>query len=162
MPYDAPPDLLDRDLVFDFFWKFSVFECALKREGFLQVDRNDGAQPNWNEFGKRISGRSGEVRADGFQDALRALVEASPQRQIVLGGRLAWQPVERRIEESEEEFALRLVKIVRNNLFHGGKYPDGPVKEIARDRHVLLTALSVLKGCSELHPGIFSQVESAT
>jgi hypothetical protein len=80
MPYDAPPDILDRDLVFDFFWKFSAFECALKREGFLESGRNDGAQPNWSDFGKRVRGRYREVRLDGFQDALRALFD--------LGGRL--------------------------------------------------------------------------
>jgi hypothetical protein len=30
-PAFAPSDALDRDIVFRFFWFFSVFECALKR-----------------------------------------------------------------------------------------------------------------------------------
>ena len=29
MPYDRSPDLLDKEVVYEFFWKFSVFECAL-------------------------------------------------------------------------------------------------------------------------------------
>ena len=51
MTFRLPPTVLDRDLVLDFFWKFSVFECALKREGFLRVGRNDGAEPDWDGFG---------------------------------------------------------------------------------------------------------------
>lgn len=46
MAYDATPDWLDRNLVLDFFWKFSVFECALKREGFLQMSRDGSAKPD--------------------------------------------------------------------------------------------------------------------
>jgi hypothetical protein len=161
MPYDAPPDWLDRELVLGFFWKFSVFECALKREGFVQAGRNDAAQPDWSGFGKLISGRFGEVRAKGFQAALRTLKEASPRRQVVRGGQLAWERVERQGAESEEEFVLRLVRTARNNLFHGGKYPDGPIEEVARDKAILRAALGVLEGCYELHPGVARWVKEA-
>jgi hypothetical protein len=154
MPYDAPLDSLDRKLVLEFFWKFSVFECALKREGYLRAGLNDGAQPDWSGFGRSIRGRFREIQSRGFQDALRTLIDASPQQQVVRRGQLAWRVVQRRGEESEEEFTLRLVRTTRNNLFHGGKYPDGPVEEVARDRKILRAALGVLEGCYELHPGV--------
>ena len=91
MPYDATPDLLDRNLVLDFFWKFSVFECALKREGFLHAGRYDAAKPDWHRFGESILGRFGEVRDVVFREALRTLTASSPRRQIVRDGRLAWE-----------------------------------------------------------------------
>ncbi len=47
MTFRLSPQQLERDLVFDFFWKFSVFECALKRERFLKIGRNNAAEPDW-------------------------------------------------------------------------------------------------------------------
>jgi hypothetical protein len=154
MPYDAPPDWLDRELVLGFFWKFSVFECALKREGFLRLGQNDAAQPDWNGFAEAIRGRFGEVRAEEFQDAVRTLKDASPRRQVVRDGRLGWESIQPRDAEPEEKFVLRLVRTARNNLFHGGKYPDGPIDEVARDKAILRASLGVLEGCYELHPGV--------
>lgn len=154
MPYDAPPDWLDREIVLAFFWKFSVFECALKREGFLRRGRNDVAEPDWAKFGKWICGRFRDVRSSAFPDALHTLIDARPRRQIVRGAVLGWEEIQRRDEESEEEFVLRLVRAARNNLFHGGKYPDGSIEEIARDKTILEAALAVLEGCFELHPGV--------
>ena len=154
MPYDVSPDALERDLVYNFFWKFSVFECALKREGFLRAGRNNAAQPGWYEFGKSLLGRFGEVQAAGFTEAVRTLTASSPRRQVVREGRLAWETLERQPDEPEEVFVLRLLKTARNNLFHGGKYPDGQVEEVARDRAILEAGLAVLEGCFELHPGV--------
>ena len=161
MPYDASPNWLDRELVLEFFLKFSVFEWALKREGFLRADMYEAAQPDWNRFGESIRGRFREVRANGFHDALRTLTEVSPRRQTVKGGQLAWEPIQRRDAESDEEFALRLVKTARNNLFHGGKYPDGPIEEVARDKAILRAALGMPEGCYELHPGVARWVKEA-
>ena len=167
MAYDAPPNWLDRELVLEFFWKFSAFECALKREGFLRpvrnkrTDQNKAAQPDWDRFGKSIRGRFQEVRAEGFQSELHALKNLSPQRQVVKDGRLGWDPIQRRNDESDEEFSLQLVKTVRNNLFHGGKYPDGSIEEVARDKAILRAALGVLKGCYELHPGVARRIKEA-
>lgn len=47
---------------------------------------------------------------------------------------------------SDEQYVIELLKTVRNNLFHGGKYPDGPVEEIARNREILRASLVVLAG----------------
>ena len=154
MSYDAPPDSLDRSLVLDFFWKFSVFECALKREGFLRSGRKKAAEPDWEKFRKSIRGRFPEVNLNGFKEAVRALIEASPCRQVVCEDRLGWEDLCKRDDEFEEEFVLRLVSAVRNNLFHGGKYPDGLITEVARDKQILRAALSVLEGCYELHPSL--------
>lgn len=56
---------------------------------------------------------------------------------------------------------LLLLRTVRNNLFHGGKYPDGPVDEIPRNKAILGAALAVLEGCFELHPGVARRIEEA-
>lgn len=159
--YLADASAIDRDLVLDFFWKFSVFECALKREGFLTTGRNNGAEPNWSRFGSKVQGRFAKVTVPDFGEAILKLKQLSPQRQIVDGERLGWEPVVQKSDESEEAYVLRLLKTARNNLLHGGKYPDGPIEEIARDRDILRTALTILDGCYELHDGVKSRIDEA-
>jgi hypothetical protein len=154
MPYEKTPDPLDRDVVLEFFWKFSVFECSLKREGFLRRGRYNTAEPDWKGFGEAIEGRFADVTIEGFAAAVDALESASPRRQVVRSGRLEWEPVVRQPGHSREDFVLRLVRTTRNNLFHGGKYPDGPVEEVARNKAILRAALKILEGCCELHPSL--------
>ncbi len=154
MAYDLPPDGLDRDLVLRFFWKFSAFECALKREGFLRTGRNDAAEPDWTGFGKSLRDRFPEIKSEDFHESIGTLKTLAPRRQVVRDGRLAWDPVSHATGESDEEHVLRLLKTTRNNLFHGGKYPDGPIDEVARNNAVLLAALGVLEGCYVLHPSL--------
>ncbi|HET9088474.1 MAG TPA: hypothetical protein VFN53_13225 [Acidobacteriaceae bacterium] len=153
MSFPLPPDALEKKLVFEFFWKFSVLEFALKRAGYLKKDR-ENAEPDWIRFSKEIAGCFQALQLDGFQQAASDLRELSPKRQINKNGALSWKQVPRFSEESEAEYTLRFLKIVRDNLFHGGRYPEGPVFEIARNQKILRTALTILDGCYELYPGI--------
>jgi hypothetical protein len=161
MTFRLPPHALDRDLVLDFFWKFSVFECALKREGFLRTGRNSQAEPDWDRFGREIPGRFARVSLPGFTEAVEKLTQLSPRRQVVRDGRLGWEPIVRKDEDSDEEHVLRLLRTARNNLFHGGKYPDGPVDEIARDRDILRSVDAILEGCYEIHDGVKKHIDEA-
>ncbi len=138
-----------------------MFECALKREGFLREGRNQAAEPDWDTFGQKVGDRFGEVDDGEFRDAVRILTDAGPRRQVVRGGHLAWESVQRREEDSDGQFVLRLLRTARNNLFHGGKYPDGPIEEVARDKRILQAAITVLEGCYKLHPGLARWREEA-
>ena len=155
-PYETPPDALDRELVFEFVWRFSVFECALKREGFLQrvEGGRDAALPDWDSFAKSIVGRFSRVRVDGFEEAKKFLAAHPPQQQVVCDNQLAWKPLEQKSGESHEVFVIRLIKTARNNLFHGGKYPDGPIAEVARDTSILRAASRSLRGATSCTPGL--------
>ena len=117
MTLRLPPQALDTELVFSFFWKFSVFECALKREGFLKSGRKNAAEPDWDEFGRKVHGQFAQVSVIGFKDAVEELMRLSPQRQVVCNGQLRWDAVLRQKDDSEEVFLLRLLKASRNNLF---------------------------------------------
>lgn len=161
MTLRLPPHSLDSDLVFNFFWKFSVFECALKREGFLKSGRKNAAEPDWDSFGREVQGQFAQVSVSGFKDAVDELISLSPQRQVVCNGQLGWDAVLRQKDDSEEVFLLRLLKVSRNNLFHGGKYPDGAITEIAHNRKILLAALTILEGCYELHAGVKLRIDEA-
>ena len=54
--------------------------------------------------------------------------------------------------ESEADFVVRCVKRIRNNLFHGGKFPipTGPVSAPERDTELLEHGLVILHALLEL------------
>ncbi len=163
MSFDLPPDLLNREDVLDFFWRFSVFECALKRAGFLRENQNRSiAEPDWERFGESLKGRFDPEPIPGFGGAVERLRKLSPHSQVVEDGQLRWRPVNQGSGEPEEKYVIRLLKTVRNNLFHGGKYPDGPIAEVSRNREILGAAISVLRGLYELHPGIKHWIDAPT
>lgn len=157
------PRALDRDLVFEFFWKFSVFECALKRTGadfyLKSKTRGDAAEANWEAFGAAIDSRFAKLSTPAFCEAVTRIRKLSPRKQVNNAGKLGWRPVVQQSSESDAAYTLRLLKTVRNNLFHGGKYPDGHEFEIARDREILRAALAVLDGCYELDPRVKAAIE---
>lgn len=154
MNFPKPPQALDRDLLFDFFWTFSVFECALKR-GSLLIEEKKYAEANWDKFANKISCKFSEIIDPEFCGAVDRIKSLSPERQMNDRNKLKWEAVIRASKDSDASYTLKLLKVVRNNLFHGGKYPGGgPPSQIARDGEILRAALIVLRGCYELDPDI--------
>jgi hypothetical protein len=146
----------DRDLVFRFFAVFSRFECALKRADFFKRGLNDAAQPDWERFSQTLQGRFGGIQNAAFGEACARLLTKPPQKQVVDGQALRWKASTRVAGECEEAYILRLVRTVRNNLFHGGKYPwpDQGVEDAARNRGLLEASLVVLNECLALNAAL--------
>ena len=142
----------DRDLVFEFFAVFSRFEYALKRDGFLRTSQHGQAQPDWNKYGATLRGRFCGVRCRRFQDACKYLKTKPPKKQIVDHSSLGWQGNPKGPSESDEQYILRLVRTVRNNLFHGGKHPCP--NDTARNNKLLDVSLIVLQACLDLSPEV--------
>ena len=144
------PNLMTHELVFEFMWKFSAFECAMKRVGcYTPLDKDGPVSASWDLYANRLK----EIQPDwspSFLEAAGAIVKLAPKQQTVTDGKLGWSPVVRGDGESYARFALRLVCTVRNNLFHGGKYQDGLALEVARNKALLEAALAVLTECYEL------------
>jgi hypothetical protein len=146
----------DRDLVFAFFATFSRFEYALKRTRFLK--QKEKAEPDWDKFSNHIRDQLHGMDRTKYQKARAYLLNNPPKTQVIVHDRLEWQATLQGHGESEERYLLRLVATVRNNLFHGGKYPVplGPVPDVVRNRELLTSALTVLECCLELSPAVRS------
>lgn len=91
-------------------------------------------------------------------------MDAPPRKQILSGSSLDWKATVARTGEQYESYVLRLVRIVRNNLFHGGKYPApvGPLEEVGRNSLLLEASITVLKQCLRLSPelrAVFEETE---
>lgn len=141
------------EIVLQFFVTFSRFEYALKRAGFVKGDSHNNASADWCGFAReRLNARLASITDTEFTEARSYLLHEPPGKQIfVEAGRIVrWQANSQRSRECEGEYLLRLVKDVRNNLFHGGKYPDGPVSNQARNKRLLQTCLTILEKCLAL------------
>lgn len=142
------------NILFHFFVVFSKFECALKRSGYLAASPN--ASVNWDRF-------TADLGEDIFQElkssgSITQLLTNPPKKQTVVDGRLSWSPVDAPMNTSTLFAAIRRV---RNNLFHGGKYPLRPVDEPSRDTQLLAESLRAISRALEVRPRLGTLYEQA-
>ncbi len=131
------------------FAVFSRFECALKRSGNHYGDGD--AQANWDKFTIALGNQFFEEVCPSGNATL--LIDKPPKKQVVVGGILDWQEAAKATNVQELFVSVRRV---RNNLFHGGKYPSGPVKDASRDEQLLAESLFVLDLALQRAPDVMS------
>lgn len=159
MSFPPRPELPNPELVFNFFWRYTTLECAMKHAGLCKARENsDAIEANWDAFTKELEGY-GAGRSQQFIAASRRLQRLRPQRQIITkNNKPGWEPITDR-GPSELAYTIRLLQIVRNNLFHGGKYEyGGTPASIARDTDILEAALDALEQCFLHHPKVQERV----
>lgn len=140
---DVSPEL--SVLAFEFFFWFSRFEYTLKENGFWK-SHQDGAKadPGWEDFVDRW--HAGFVMTE---EAVRLLTDP-PDRQIVMHNRLEWRPVCLTDCTSDMQRVVRLVKTIRNNLFHGGKHGSKQWDNAKRTKQLLTDGKAVLDQLADL------------
>ena len=119
---------LDERLVVSFFFAFSRFEFALKQIGCLQNEKpGSDASPNWTRFSKRIAHVYDPDATPQLSEAVDYILSEAPKKQIVLSdSSLGWQETPEMREDTD--WVLTLVRRVRNNPFHRGKYAGSPAE----------------------------------
>lgn len=148
----------DQSLVFAFFGLFSRFEFALKRSGFLLGD-DKSVSANWDAFANSLRGKLDGIQDASYREASALLLSRPPRRQVVDGTDIKWSDSQRGSGEHIENYLLRLIRTVRNNLFHGGKYPYEPVTDVGRDDALLKASMVVLTHCLRLSPSVTAAFE---
>ena len=130
----------------------------MKRGGFCKAARRyNTAEPDWSAFEDGI--RDSALGSESFKAAAKVLIGLAPKCQIVVDGKLGWETVEQG-QADDVKHALFLLRTVRNNLFHGGKYEHGgPVQDVARDTEILTAALALLGECYKLNEIVETCVE---
>ncbi len=141
-----------RRLASDFLGVFSGAEFALKHAGFARGDKT-GAHPDWDAYAKAISPKFSRLKRRDFRKSVVYLLSHPPRKQVVVKGHITWRDSPPPSKLSEAEQVLLLVRRVRNNLFHGGKFLPRDVTP-ERDRDLVRHSLTVLKACLRLHPHV--------
>lgn len=105
-----------KDIVYEFFMKFSRFEFALKESGFVRAGHRDSVQSDWGAFHNQFEAEY--VLSDFEQEIL----DAPPKVQVFRNGNIHWQDFQFQERLSNLEQLTLALRAMRNNLFHGGKY----------------------------------------
>jgi hypothetical protein len=144
---------IDRELLLKFFIVFSRCEYALKRSGFTNGQDGVKVEPNWDKYIKLLKADFNADRTDELKAAVDYLENNPPKKQILSKSKLAW--CEQKMPQNRPQlfWLLDLVKTVRNNLFHGAKYPHAEIQDPARNKLLLESSLLILLECLELSKG---------
>src|SRR6267142_326743 len=138
----------DRQLAWQFFVFFSRFEYALKRCP-RYLTRNAG--PHWDRFSSDHSAKFQRNSSQALEVAIAYFKKLPPKKQEQIDGQLTWAEPEGYDEiEPILVWLLIAVRRVRNNLFHGGKFPGFLVLDASRDRDLVSNAIVILYACLEL------------
>lgn len=139
-----------RQLVFRFFVTFARFEYALKRAGFAKDDVGSA----WDSFEVKFRSVFDPEKTPELKAACDYLSAFPPKRQLIENGALRWaeQPITGNVPLFKQY--LNSLRRIRNNMFHGGKFPIEPVPDPTRNLVLLTHGLTLLKSCSEFDPQV--------
>ena len=136
----------NRDFVFQFFLAVARFEYALKRAGFVKT--LDGkADANWDTFASKYKNVFDPAKSDELKQACVYFKAHPPRKQIITAGVLSWSEPDVLGGAPILTWLLGSVRMVRNNLFHGGKFPIAPIEEPARNLTLLRHGLTIIGAC---------------
>ncbi len=151
---------IDKDLLLEFFLTFSRFEFALKASGFAYGDLNE-VKPNWDRFAVLLRDRFEKNVNENLLQGCNYILDNPPLKQVLLGEKLGWTTQAKAQGEAEVEFLLRMIRCVRNNLFHGGKYNIELHEDTARSETLLRSSFVILEECLKLSPSVKQRFDGA-
>ncbi len=149
---------ISADLVVEFMAVFSRFEYALKSTDFA-----DGGparvDPAWDRFANHIHEQLIAANDKSLNKARIYLLEEPPRKQVLIDGELKFSDQTIDTNQCSTQQLLKMVRTIRNNLFHGGKYcPDGEI-EAGRNQRLIEASLEVLSNCCHLHDKVSASYE---
>jgi len=150
---------LNHDLLLEFFVTFARFEFALKAAGFFMGDGR-GASPDWSRFGRSLDLDAAHLDSD-CAVAIDYFALHPPWREVVAGNGLHWDSTLGFKTPERMDQVLDLVRRVRNNLFHGGKFNDEVHSGTGRNEMLLRHSLVILYRCLELSPPVAAAYDGA-
>ena len=127
-------------------------EYALKRSGrFLLKGNADEAKPAWDAFGSDHDSDFNRDTSPELKRAVAYFTTTPPRKQIVIDGTLSWSEFKTYDGSGALlKWLLTMVRRVRNNLFHGAKFPSGPMPDPSRDQELLWNAMVILQAALSL------------
>ena len=137
------------ELANEFFREFARAEYCLKAVGFCVTTRRD-AQADWSAFSNSVQDILERPVDAELSAAIKYFNQNPPRKQINDGGRLQWDSVAAGGKHAADDILI-LVRRVRNNLFHGGKF-NGHWFEPERSESLLRCALTILRASINANP----------
>jgi hypothetical protein len=136
-------------LAFKFFLVFSRFEYALKRAGFANGSAR-GVEAAWDMFSSKYRSAFKPDQTAELLNACEYFTKNPPRKQILDAGVLDWSEPQFRSEVPFFIWLLLMLRSVRNNFFHGGKFPIAPIEEPGRNLDLLRHSFVIIQACLAL------------
>jgi hypothetical protein len=143
---------VDSQLICNFLAIFSRIEYSLKATIKYADDRETKVDPSWDRFANEIHEKFLQIEDIELKSAVDYLVNNSPKKQILDDNKLIFQ--EQEIDQNQKltQQILLMVRTVRNNLFHGGKYHSNAE---GRDALLIKHSLKVLSECAKIDEDVY-------
>lgn len=137
------------ELACQFLATFSRMEYALKSTRYAVGD-DKKVDPAWDRFANDIHEAFQGIEEPNLVAAKNYLLNHPPRKQTLACHRITFTDQVIDVNQKTTQQLLLMVRTVRNNLFHGGKYlPDGE-REAGRNNLLVRHALTVMLACSKL------------
>ncbi len=159
MTYLSETDI-NQTLVLEFFLMISRFEFALKITKYAKGD-NNRAEPDWAKYAKDICEQFNKNKTKELLNACEFYLQNPPKKQVLVNGALDWSKTLPNNNTKEPEILISLVRRVRNNLFHGGKYNAQLHDETARNEELLKAGIIILQECLNVSPDVKQAFDGA-
>jgi hypothetical protein len=145
------------NLACEFLAVFSRMEYALKASGYATGPNKVEAW--WDKFANDIETDFKAVKDKSFVDAVNYILTAPPRKQVLNGNVLAFADQTIDPNQGTAQQVLLMIRTIRNNLFHGGKFLPHGEKEAGRNERLVVSSLIVLRQCVSLNGGVYQSYD---
>ncbi len=146
-------------LASEFIDTFVRMEYALKNGGFAQGKESVAAA--WDMFANAIDGAFQAIGNKEFQAAVTFLLSEPARKQTYDNDILGFGPVNLDSKQTKAQRTLLVVRVVRNNLEHGGKIQPEGENEKGRNERLVAASLAVLNQVAVLHDNVRARFNSS-
>lgn len=136
---------VEPELVCNFMAIFFRFEYALKSSGYVKK-RNHFLTVEWNSYADHINDSFLSCTSKAFIDAVDFLLLNPPKEQTLKDGSLVFNSKDISCNKNNRaKVTIKMIRTVRNNLFHGGKVQPCGESENGRNKDLLQASITILK-----------------
>ena len=141
---------MPEDLACMFLAVFSRMEYALKATDYVYENKGK-VTASWDKFVNEIDEAFRLISDKEFVVAVDYLLTYPPRKQVRKDRVLTFENQVIDGNQKRAQQALFMVRTVRNNLFHGGKYLPNGEEETRRNCQLVAYSLTILKYCIPLN-----------
>ena len=152
---------LNKEQVFEFFKLFSLLEFGLKSTNYaIPRGKNEiSVKADLRKWKTDISKSVSHENLAGVKTHVEYLSSYPTKRQVIKDGKLDWEPVVRSKRKLQITEIVDLLITTRNNLFHGGKYPSGPVDNPERNNKLISACSEILRELIKMDSKVYEKIK---
>ena len=147
------------ELACEFLAVFSRMEYALKATRFPEGHQGK-VFASWDRFANETDHAFDDSSSENLKNSVDYMTSNPPRKQVLVdGGRIQFRDFPRDPNQAQLQQLLLMVRVVRNNLFHGGKHLPTGENEQGRNELLVRHSLTILRECSTLLPDVRESYE---